>query len=247
MEFSAEISEELKGISPLLAGIEKRNVFSVPEGYFNTLTIDLFRKININSANELSVPPGYFENLSTNILNKIKLLQNDPAEELRNLSPMLYSVQNENIFEVPVGYFRNLADDILTKVTGPQTKVIAIKRRDSIWKYAAAAVVTGVIGISSLMMFNISRQSVVSKANDLSVSSAIATASQFKNEQQINAGIASLSDEEIIKYLEKTGTDVDNETLATGVDENSLPAPKDYLLNDKTLDSYLNTDKNSQN
>ena len=247
MKFSAEISEELKSICPLLSGIEKRNIFSVPEGYFDTLTIDVLRRINIYSTNELSVPEGYFENLSTNILHKIKFLQNDPAQELRSLSPMLYSVQNENVFEVPAGYFQNLADDILTKVTGPQTKVIAIKRRDSIWKYAAAAVLTGVIGLSSLMMFNTSRQSAVSKANDLSVSTAIATASQFKNAQQINEGIASLSDEEIIKYLEKTGTDLDNETIATGIDENTLPAPKDYLLDDKTLDSYLNSEKNSKN
>ena len=88
-----------------------------------------------------------------------------------------------------------------------------MKKRDSIWRYAAAAVVTGVIGLSSLMMFNKSQQSVIRQENDASVSSSIKTTQQFKNE------IATLSDDEIIKYLETTGTDVDNETLATSVDE----------------------------
>lgn len=253
MKFSTEISDELNNISSLLAGIEKKNIFSVPEGYFDVLSINILKKINTNSVefkiDKLTVPEGYFENLSTSVLNKIKSLHDDPAQELRTLSPMLYSIQNENVFEVPESYFRNLQYDILHKViTKPRTKVIEIKKRDSVWKYAVAAVVTGVIGLSLLMIFNTSHQSAVSKANELSVSTSIQTASQFKNEQQINAAIATLSDEEIIKYLEKTGNDVDNEILTTSIDENELPATKDYLLDEKTLDTYLNeTDKNSQN
>ena len=251
MKFSTEIYEELNNISPLLSGIEKQNIFSVPEGYFDTLTINVFKKITANTFNSnkdiLTVPEGYFENLSNSVLNKIKLLQDDPAQELRTLSPMLYSIQNENVFEVPVDYFRNLENDILNKVK-PQAKVIQIKKRDSIWKYASAAVVTGVIAVSSLMIFNSPPTSTEKKANQVVVSSNIKTASQFKSEQQVNAAIATLSDDEIIKYLEKTGTDVDNETLATSVNANELPAPTDYLLNEKTLDTYLDkTDKNSQN
>ena len=244
MKFSAEILEELNKVSPLLAGLEKKNVFSVPEGYFDMLTISILKNINTEAQIEtLTVPEGYFENLSTNILNKIKSLNESPAQELRALSPMLYSIQNENVFEVPAGYFRNLENDILDKIiTRPQTKVVELKKRDSIWRYAAAAVVTGVIGLSSLMMFNKSQQSVIRQENDASVSSSIKTTQQFKNE------IATLSDDEIIKYLETTGTDVDNETLATSVDESELPATKDYLLDENTLETYLNeTDKSSQN
>jgi hypothetical protein len=234
MKFSAEILEELNGISPLLAGIEKKNVFSVPEGYFDVLSVSIFKKLNNGSGlktDKLTVPEGYFENLSTSILSKIKELTESPADELRKLSPMLYSIQNENVFEVPAGYFRNLENDILDKVIAkPQTKVVEMKRRDSIWKYAAAAVVTGVIGVSSLMMFNTqqSRQST-------EVSAAI------------NTAIEKLSDEEIINYLENTGTDVDNEALASGIDENALPESTDYMLDEKTLETYLETDKNSQN
>ena len=249
MKFSAEILEELNKVSPLLAGIEKKNVFSVPEGYFDVLSINLIKNINTGSEFKLTVPEGYFENLSSSILDKIKSLKDDPAEELRSMSPMLYSIQSENVFEVPKGYFRNLEYDILDKViTKPQTKVVEMKRRDSIWKYAAAAVVTGFIGLSSLMMFNSSEKSTITKENEALVSSAIKTANEFKNPQQVNAGIASLSEDDIIKYLEKTGTDVDNEALAKSIDESELPSTKDYLLDENTLETYLNgTNKSSQN
>ena len=46
MKFSAEILEELNKVSPLLAGLEKKNVFSVPEGYFDMLTISILKNIN---------------------------------------------------------------------------------------------------------------------------------------------------------------------------------------------------------
>ena len=249
MQFSTEIYNELYEISPLLAGVEKKYIFSVPDGYFDTLSINILKQVNTDSAEfKLTVPDGYFENLSSSILNKIRSLNEDPAQELRKLSPMLYSIQNENVFKVPAGYFRNLPDDILSKVTRPQAKIIEIKKRNSIWKYAAAAVVTGAIAVSSLLVFNSSQHETVSKPNELAVSSSIKTASQFKNNQQVNAAIATLSDDEIIKYLEKTGTDVDNEALATSIDANELPAPTDYLLDEKTLDNYLDhSDKSSQN
>ncbi len=253
MKLATDIFEELNNISPLLAGMEKRNVFSVPEGYFDVLSIDVIKKLN--SANreaerdKLTVPEGYFESLSSSVLNKIKSLDQDAAQELRILSPMLYSIQNENVFEVPAGYFRESQNDILYKVFAkPSAKVIDIKKRDSVWKYAAAAIVTGVIGLSSIMNFNAPTQFALSKENESVILSSIQTASQFKNEQQINAAITTLSDEEIIRYLERTGSDIDNEALTTGIDESELPAANDYLLNEETLDIYLKQiNKNSQN
>lgn len=252
MKFSAEILEELKSISPLLAEIGKENIFSVPEGYFEALLIETLKKIN-NSEHQpvtLSVPQGYFENLSSAVLNKIKSLEvDDPAQELRTLSPMLYSIQNENVFEVPIDYFRNLEDTILQKVSiKPQAKVLTMKKRDSIWKYAAAAILTGVIGVSSFMFYNSRNDSPGNGSTGSAVTSSIQTASQFKSEQQVKAAIATLSDEEIIKYLEKTATDLDSEILTTSIDANELPAPNEYLLDENTLDIYLDeTNKHSQN
>jgi hypothetical protein len=98
------------------------------------------------------------------------------------------------------------------------------------------------------MFFNSGNQSLDNKPAGSAVASSIQTASQFKSEQQVKAAIATLSDEEIIKYLEKTATDLDSEILTTSIDANELPAPNEYLLDENTLDSYLNeTNKNAQN
>ena len=249
MEFSTEILDELKSISPLLAGIEKRNVFTAPEDYFDTLTIDIFKKINFNSIESgLTVPEGYFEGLSTSILHKIKNLPEHASTELRDLSPMLYSIQNENVFTVPPNYFKNLPDEILNGIQPqPQTKVVVMKKRQSIFRYAAAAVITAIIGVSSLLVFNKSQQVQVNQPETSSFYKQ--AVSQFKNEQQINQGISTLSDDEIIKYLDKNSSDADNDAITTNIEEKGMPDPKDYLQDEKTLDTYLDNigTKNTQN
>jgi hypothetical protein len=248
MKSSPEILQELNSISPMLARVEKINMFSVPDGYFDTLTVDVLKKLNTQSTdNTLAVPEGYFSNLSNQILNKIKIAESDPAQELRTISPMLYSIQNEKVFDVPAGYFANLSSDILEKVAvRPQVKIIDIKRKNSVWRIAAAAVITAVIAVSSLMIFNKAPQT--NDSTQVFVSSYIKEASHFKNAQQIDAGIASLSDDEIIKYLEKTGNDADNDVLTKSINPKALPDQTDYLLDDKTLDSYLNNiEKDSNN
>jgi hypothetical protein len=213
MKISPEILAELSSVSPLLAGMDRKNPFSIPEGYFDSLTINVLKSINKESYKEnLAVPQGYFNNLSNIILDNIKASEITASQELRTLSPMLYSVQNENVFEVPDGYFNNLSKNILGKVVDrSQAKVISLQQRKSVWQYAVAAVATGIIAVSSLMMFNKAGQSA---EYDAAVSAHIKEASKFKNEQQVNAGIALLSDDEIIKFLEKTTTDIDNEVLS---------------------------------
>lgn len=242
MNFSTEILQELKQISPLLAGTDKINPFSVPEGYFDVLTVDLVKNITNTNSNAFTVPEGYFENLSNNILNKIKK-EHNAAEELRQLSPMLYAVQNENVFTVPAGYFKQLENVILENVLPKQAKVIPMKK-NFVWKYAVAAVITGVIGLSSVMFLNKTENNLPTESNIPNTE----LAAQFKNESQINEGIAKLSDEEIIKYLETTTNTSDTEMLTQQIEEKELPSQKEYLLNDEILEKFLNaTDANLKN
>jgi len=126
MQTSVDILNELKELSPLLAGMEKTNVFTVPEGYFDGLAdhaLIVCKAEEASVLNDLSkqehreVPAGYFDNLADSIMAKIKAVENETAaEELRTLSPALYSIQNENTFEVPAGYFDGLPDAIMAKI-----------------------------------------------------------------------------------------------------------------------------------
>src|SRR5258708_36888593 len=101
MKNSPEILNELMAISPLLAGLEKVNVFTVPKGYFNELQFIITDYAilnntspaeNINKRNIQEVPAGYFDTLSDSILSKVKAIYPENAEEeLRNFSPLLFS------------------------------------------------------------------------------------------------------------------------------------------------------------
>lgn len=240
---SPEILNELKGISPLLADMEKTNVFHVPEGYFNDLHFRIANYAMLNDTIEIEgektnlpqVPAGYFDTLSDQILSKIKTIYFESAEEeLRKLSPMLYSLQGENVFTIPKGYFESFADDVLEKIKPQPAKIVTMKKRKSWWKYAAAAVVTGAIAITSLQIFNSSGNKFLA-----SVSPDIKASFQYKTEAQVDAGIAKLSDDEIIKYLENNGNVMDNEILINNTDVSEMPSQSDYLSDENTLNAYL--------
>ncbi|MDP4283933.1 MAG: hypothetical protein Q8891_05885 [Bacteroidota bacterium] len=248
-----DISDEIKSISPLLASIEKINVFSIPENYFNGLSerISVYTFLNVNDKTDFNknnagrVPDGYFNTLSDNILAKIKNSEPESAiEELQKLSPFLVSLKNINVFTVPPGYFENINDTLINKLQNHPAKIVSINKVKTWWKYLAAAVITGAIAISSLQIFNSSpdmqkNNTVVTESSGLS--DYIQSSMQYKTPEQVDKGIASLSDNEIMKYLEKHGNIMDDATLANEIDTKELPAATDYLTNDNALDNYLNS------
>lgn len=256
MEKSTEILNELRTISPMLAEMEKVNVFTVPEGYF----IDLEEKIATTvflhqdeKAPFQKVPEGYFDSLSSKILSRIKEEEESAEGEIKSISPALHYLREENVFSVPEGYFDDLSDNILNKIKGQNAKVVSFDSARKWWKYAAAAVITGIITITSLQLFN--NQDTNSGKNigtSSNVPGYVQLASQYKTAKQLDRGIASLTDDEIAKYLEKNTTLLDDEALIKNTDTKELPTPDDYLLDDNALDNYLqkinveSTNKNTQ-
>lgn len=238
MKNSIDILNELKGLSPAIAAMEKVNVFTVPNGYFDCLCADIFKGIEIeNGAGNITapvadLPAGYFDSLAGSIIAKIKTFEaEDAATELRTLSPMLYSIQNENVFEVPTGYFEGLNETVLNSVN-PPAKVVTIKSSTStFFKYAVAAVFTGVMAMGVFKFTGNSSEKI-----DLPdyVTAGLKV-------QDVDQELAEISDADIVKFLEANGTDIKTAMIAGSIDENELPAQEDYLLDEKTLDKYLNT------
>ncbi|WP_462222717.1 hypothetical protein [Ferruginibacter sp.] len=133
MENGIDILNELKELSPLLAGLEKVNVFTVPIGYFERLQEDILMGVKVETGvllnsiinqTSMQVPQGYFESLSDNILNKIKT---EEAATVNELSPMLHSIKNKNTFTVPQGYFESLSANILGKIKEGETTASELK------------------------------------------------------------------------------------------------------------------------
>lgn len=107
MKLHPDILLELESLSLALAALPRENVFSVPEGYFEHLPLEIDARVSAqafateNDAQSFSVPEGYFEGLADSILNKIK------GNEYRLESGI------EQPFSVPEGYFEALPQRLL--------------------------------------------------------------------------------------------------------------------------------------
>lgn len=244
-----DIENEINMISPVLAGARQLNVFTLPPGYFDQLADSLLDKCIFQSSpktNFADVPEGYFNSLADNILQKIKKLETESAAtELRKLSPMLYAIQGEQVYTVPRGYFDTVADETIKRIT-KKTKVVAMKPA-ALWKYAAAAFVTGAIAVSSLWIANKdtnldtdnSATTTILAQGKSATNQVIIEAAKYTSETEIDNELSALPDEAILKYLEKTSTPADAEMLVSNIDQSELPSQEDYLLDEQALDKYL--------
>ena len=123
METKSDILIELASLSPLIAAIDKVNVFTVPQGYFDSVSLTVLACLPYEQGvppvttdlNDKAIPEGYFDQLSASILDKIK--SNETAkEEIRALSPVLSDLQGNQVFEVPVGYFSQFASTVIDTI-----------------------------------------------------------------------------------------------------------------------------------
>lgn len=161
---ATDAAGELAVLSPLLAGLSKQMPFQLPAGYFETLDERIKKAIAVESENisllnglnlepTYSVPAGYFDGLAGKMLQLVKTSHESVADETAAISPLLGSLKKELPYQVPAGYFDNLASNMAAKESATEAKVIAISSR-SWFRYAAAAVVTGVIFMAGFLLLN---------------------------------------------------------------------------------------------
>lgn len=215
---------------------------AVLEGYFEGLADSIMNKIKaetvaeeenspllspVKKINTYSVPQGYFDSLAVNVMSKINT---DGA--IADGSELLDAVKNINPYTVPQGYFDSLATGIVNKLVQP-AKVIVMQKRSSFFRYAAAAVITGIIGLSVISVVD-NRQ-----AENVVDQTAVAD-SNNSSEKNFDDAVAKISDEDIMAYLKTSGDDVNAALVASATDNKNLPEEVDYLLDDKTLDNLLN-------
>lgn len=154
METSNEILTELLEITPFLA---KNGLFRVP----------------------YSVPGNYFNHFAEFLLNRIRsegreiseqsITETSSFDEISEISPLLASLQKKNTFQIPEGFFKSLEvkspSEIISgkEVSMPsvatplnpanrKTRVISFPVR--IIRYAAAACIIGMIGITTFKIAN---------------------------------------------------------------------------------------------
>jgi hypothetical protein len=230
------ILNELTAISPIVASIPNVNVYKVDENYFDGIRAELQARIIASnftlSQNNFDVPEGYFENLPTNILAKIKAQDNRIFDrEMMELSPTIANIGNRNVYTVPLGYFEQLS-----LPTSTSAKVVKIGSF-SILKYAAAAVITGLLGFAALKFVQYNNAT----KPDVATTKAINDANKILQTSNFDEALASVSDKDIEKYLLQDGEDVNAALVASSVDDDdtTLPETDDYLMDDNTLNNFL--------
>lgn len=195
------ILQELQELKSSL-GIVPGNIYSVPSGYFDSLAEAVLNKIKALEAthakeelsylspllNDLSrqmpysVPQGYFDNLEKPILSAG---HQSPDDELETLSPLLSGLKKQMPYSVPEGYFETLP------VPGKQdAKLIKMSARKGWIRYAAAAVITGVIALTAFLVINErnSKPEIALK----------------RFEKKLDKEIQKMSDTELVEFLEST-------------------------------------------
>lgn len=205
-----EMNENWQEYAPTLAGMEKANPFSVPEGYFEVMQEQLHSRISINqfdnNENYFTVPDKYFETL-TDKLRSISTL-----EQLKETSEL-------EVFQVPEGYFDSLEQRIKAKVKADELNAAPtkIKRLHANWiTYAAAACITAIISFG--IYFN-------SQNNNIEAQMAKLPADEIVDYLQLyaDAGDAPL----IIKSI---GAEIDISEIGSEVSEQEIEQYLDLNL-----------------
>jgi hypothetical protein len=246
-------SEELSYLYPLLGG-EKKIAYSVPAGYFEGLAEQVLRRVKAleagNAAEELdhlspllgsiskempyAVPSGYFRDLAEEVTGSMMANNQTAAEELETLSPLLSGLKKEMPYSVPQGYFEELGKATGGEPATSQAKVISFTRQR--WfRYAVAAVVTGIIVLAGFLVFDrpggkidpndqsfawVKKNLKKVSTDDLDEFAELATdgtlaVNETKNDAKessvIQELIKDIPDEELQQFLEETQTAVDEE------------------------------------
>lgn|SRR5690606_11019185 len=210
----------------------RANPYRVPDGYFKSLHLRTIGKCRDTDdiRPSLSIPDGYFEQLTDSITAKI-------AEQT------LKAAVNETGFTVPRGYFNDAKQlliaagridvsdtgftvpaqyfDTLPRRIGDQTHQAAPhvrKVRRSTWAaYAAAASITLVLGLLGMLSIT-------------------------KDTSEAESPLASVSDEQIVDYLELYGPpndmiyiseqldDFDEQSIGEGISEEDIEAYLNHTL-----------------
>lgn len=243
--------EEKAGTDPVL-NINKDNIYQAPAHYFDTLAGDIMNRIKaeetgsakeelelfspllgqIRKKNPFTSPEGYFTDFPDNIMAGVKAIE-FVNEELENLSPLMLELRHKQIYETPEGYFETIAATILDKAKQQQqpAKVINIGFGRKMMRYAAAAVVVGILGSSVYFISNKS-----GKPDNVIASTKTGLDS---------IGIAKISDPEIENFLDNntnTLADLGNDTTNTILPgDANIDDSKDLLadVSDEELQKYV--------
>jgi hypothetical protein len=153
-----DIIQELNELGSRLEAVSPENLYSVPNGFFESFASSVLQKIATSSLfskeNPYSIPTGYFDNFPAQMMETIK---NHPdylnsQEELKSISPLLSSLNKAPVYSVPEDYFGNFSVKVNHKPVANKPGAVIRMFSTRVMRYAAAAIVTGLIIATSIFI-----------------------------------------------------------------------------------------------
>jgi hypothetical protein len=236
------VSAEILELSELIGKAPKIEAYSAPQHYFENFAHELMKRIRaeeaVSAAEELeilspvlgaldkknpySTPEEYFKELADNLSGGIQAVEFVNGE-LEKLPTVIDTLKRENPYQIPEGYFEKFPEKLLQKIRtqARPARVISLYNRIPGLKYAAAAVLTGIL--ITIGIFTFTRHN--------------------NNAADPAAALAKASDQEIVNFManqdillsEKTS----NSTALLELNENDV---RDLFneIPDAELQQYVN-------
>ncbi len=240
------IAQELMELESSLTDLSAQTTYSVPEGYFEGLAERMLSRIRAmqaaTAAEELGhlspilsqlpksmpykVPAGYFEEMESTLISVAMYGEQEVSEELGNISPLLSGLKKEMPYSVPAGYFDTVTAPAAAE--NKPAKIVSMGGSRKWFRYAAAAVVTGVIAILGFLYAT--RDSIGSREGT----------SVARFEKSVLKEIKKTSDNELtefVKQFDEAGLRTD-ETASTDPNKEVKELLKDIPENE--LKQFLN-------
>jgi len=179
------------------------------------------------------VPAGYFEALPATILSRLRSEGADSVEgELQAISPILSGISKKMPFSTPAGYFESLTPSIRV-ANGQERKparVVRMFQPQRTFKYAAAAVVAGVIGVAGWFFLL-----------DDSTPGKYAMKPDIEVQKELKSQVGQLSEKELAAFVQGNSTILISTYENTSVDEISEDDVRLMLADipDQELEKYL--------
>lgn len=236
------IQEELKALDSQLPFDLGSETYSVPKGYFEGFAASVLQRVKaenaVSASQELealapflaaipkkmpfAVPQGYFTESAEGLSDLIK--EDNLSRFLQTAKAMPYSI--------PAGYFENFPNLILKKVNPRQAKVISIGSHRKWMRYAVAAMVAGIIAVSSFLYFgnksidpssqphewvakklqNVPDKEIEEFINTTAVSTTAIAKTQTSEKTEVRKLLKDIPDTELDKFLDEVS--IDNEELS---------------------------------
>src|SRR5882724_1314981 len=241
------ILQELNELGSSLAKVTHQNIYAVPSGYFDGLAAQVMNRIkaldaenadeelkflspmlnNISKQMPYSVPAGYFDGLEEKLMQSVRESgdYHTAQEELAAISPLLSGLNKKIPYSIPQDYFERMNEQVNSQLNNKtETKIVSITSHK--WfRYAAAAMITGVIALAGFLYFNNKFKSDPAR-------------SFAKFEKTLNKEIKTTSDKELNDFIQFSAAGLTGEEK---VQTNPKEDVKDFLKDvpDRELKKFL--------